>query len=561
MSDPAPHRGRRAAERLAGGLLLAAAVAPFWSARFLPLLDLPQHLGLAVAVARAGDPASPFAPYLAIDPWPVPYWAFDGLMWLLQQLFSPEVSAKLVLSGYAAGLPLAAAFLLRSLGRDPRWAVLAVPLVFSTNLFYGFLPFLVGTPLLLLALGLLDRHLAAERPGPGGAVLLAAAAVAVYLSHPQPFLLLGFAALLLLGLHWRGPGWAVRRALPLLPALGLFAAWVARAFLAPHPALQRPGYSWYGRPWQLGASWEPFGERVGRGMEHLFGSFSDRSDRWLGWALLALLTLAAAAARAGPAQAGADPSLRQRLRRRRGEVLCLAFLLLWLCLPYSVRGQWYLAPRYLVFAALLGPAFLRAPADGPRRWLLAAGAALALLVCGNAASKVRAFQPEMAGLDEVLSRAEQGGRLAGLLFLHRIEDGAVREIEPGPVRHPGLDPDQPRPAEQRISTLHHAPAWYQVWRGGDLGMSFAGLPSNPVRYRPGMQAPFPLEWRPEDFDFEAMGRFYDWYLVRGAPPGFAAALARHAAPVARSGRWELWRRAGPAPGGGASGAQAPSRSR
>lgn len=549
MTDPAPHRGWRAAERVAGALLLAAAVAPFWAARFLPLLDLPQHLGLAVAVAGAGDPASPFARYLEVDPWPVPYWTFSGAMWLLQKAFSPEVAGKLVLSAYAAGLPLAAGFLLRSLGRDPRWAVLAVPLAFSTNLFYGFLPFLVGTPLLLLALGLLDRHLAAERPRAGGAGLLAAAAVALYLSHPQPFLLLGVAVPLLFSLHWRGPGWAARRALPLLPALALFAAWIGRSFVAPHPAFRRPGYSWYGHLWELGASREPFRERVGRGMEHLFGSFSDRSDWWMGWALLALLALSGVAARPPAAQPGPRPPFRERLRARRGEILCACFLLLWLALPYSVRGQWYLAPRHLVFAALLAPAFLRAPADGPRRWLLGAGAALALAFCGNAASKVRAFQPEMAGLEEVLSRAEPGGRLAGLLFLHRLEHGAVREIEPGPVKHPGLDPDQPRPVEQRISTLHHAPAWYQVWRGGDVGMSFAGLPSNPVRYRPGRQAPFPLEWRPEDFDFRTMGPFYDWYLIRGAPPESAAELARHAAPVARSGPWELWRRAAP-PGGG-----------
>ncbi|HEU4383053.1 MAG TPA: hypothetical protein VFR85_06045 [Anaeromyxobacteraceae bacterium] len=546
MIDPARQRGARAAEAIAGALLLAAAVAPFWAGRFLPLLDLPQHLGLAAAVARAGDPASPFAPYLAVDPWPVPYWGFYGLMWLLQRAFSPEVAGKLVLSAYAAGLPLAGGFLLRSLGRDPRWALLSVPLVFSTNLFYGFMPFLTGTPLLVLALGLLDRHLAAERSGPGGAALLGFAALAVFLSHPQPFLLLGFAALLLFGLHWRGPGWAARRALPLLPALALFAAWLGRAFLAPPPPFRRPGYSWYG----LSASWEPIRDRVGRGMEHLFGSFSDGSDRWLGWALLALLVLSAAArprpAPAGaPARAGAEPALRERLRERRGEVLCLGFLFLWLVLPYSVRGQWYLAPRYLTVAAVAAPAFLRAPPAGPRRWLLAAGAALALAFCGNAAWKIRAFQPQMAGLEEVLSRAEPGGRLAGLLFLHRAPGGAVQEIEPGPVRHPGLDPDQPRPGEQRIASLHHAPAYYQVWRGGDLGMSFAGLPGNPVRYQPGMQAPFPPEWEPGRFDLETMGPWYDWFLLRGAPPDFAAALARHAVPVARSGRWELWRRAPP----------------
>ncbi|HET6923531.1 MAG TPA: hypothetical protein VFI16_10335, partial [Anaeromyxobacteraceae bacterium] len=543
--------GARPAERLAGALLLVAAAAPFWAGRFLPLLDLPQHLGLAAAVSAAGDPAGPWARYLEVDPWPVPYWAFYGVMWLLAKAFPIEIAAKLVLSGYAAGVPLAAGWLLGSLGRDPRWAVLAVPLVFSTSLFYGFVPFLVATPLALLALGLLDRHLAAERVAPGRAAALAAAAAAVYLSHPQPFLLLGFAAPILAGLHWRGWGWAARRCLPLVPALGLFAAWIGRAFVAPRPGFERPGYSWHGRLWELGASWEPFRERVGRAMQHLFGSFSDRSDWWLGWALVAWLALSAAACRRpGPGDGGAGPPLRARLRARRGEVLAASFFLLWLALPYSVRGQWYLAPRYLAFAGLLAPAFLRARPEGPRRWLLAGGAVLALAFCANAALKIRAFQPEMAGLEAVLARAEPGGRLAGLLFLHHLEAGAVQELEPGPVTHPGLDPDQPHPAEQRISTLHHAPAWYQVWRGGDLGVSFAGLPSNPVRYRPGMKAPFPLEWQPERFDLEAMGPSYDWFLVRGTPRGGAAAIAAHAELVARSGRWELWRRAAaPAPAG------------
>ncbi len=547
MTDPAPSGAARAAEVLAGALVLAAAAATFWAGRFLPLLDLPQHLGLAAAVSAWGDPASPWGRYLEVDPWPVPYWTWYAAMWVLAKAVPLEIAAKLVLSAYAAGLPLAAGFLLRSLGRDPRWAAFAVPLVFSTNLFYGFMPFLVGTPLMLLALGLLDGHLAAERAAPGRAALLAAAAVAVYLSHAQAWLLLGFAALVLGALRWRGWRWAASRSLPLLPALGLFAAWLVRDFAAPRPGFRRPGYSWYGRPWDPGMSWEPFRERVGRAMEHLFGSFSDRSDWWMGWALLALLAAAAATGRAAAGEPRAGP--RAWLVARRGEVLAACFFLLWLVLPYSVRGQWYLAPRPLVFAALLAPAFLRAPARGPRRWFLAGAAALALALSADAALEIRAFQPEMAGLEEVLAHAAPGGRLAGLLFLHRFEGGAVQELEPGPVKHPGLDPDLPRPAEQRISTLHHAPAWYQVWRGGDLGVTFAGLPSNPVRRRPGMEAPFPLEWQPERFDFETMGPYYDWFLVRGVPWGKAAEIDRYAERVARSGRWELWRRRA----GGASG--------
>jgi hypothetical protein len=98
--------------------------------------------------------------------------------------------------------------------------------------------------------------------------------------------------------------------------------------------------------------------------------------------------------------------------------------------------------------------------------------------------------------------------------------------------------------------LLHAGCYYQVRRGGDVSFSFAGLPSIPVSYRPGMQAPHPNEWAPQQFQWASMGRSYDYFLVHGRPwPGTdAARLAQWADLVAKAPSpagapaWELWRR-------------------
>src|SRR5262249_49168126 len=105
------------------GLMLLVVVAPLWVGRYLPFLDLPQHLALSAAIARYADPSAGFATYYQID-WSVtPYWAFYTLMHLLIAIgVAPLTAARLLLSAYAAGLPLSAAYLLASLGRDWRWA-------------------------------------------------------------------------------------------------------------------------------------------------------------------------------------------------------------------------------------------------------------------------------------------------------------------------------------------------------------------------------------------------------------------------------------------------------
>jgi hypothetical protein len=513
-------------ERAAAAVLLGAAAAPFWAGRFLPLLDLPQHLGLAAVLARAGDRSSPLAAYYAIDPWPTPYWGYYGSMWALTRIFPLELANRLVLTAYAVGFPLACAYLLASFGRDRRWAVFSVPLVFSTNLFFGFATFLVAVPLVLLGLGLTERHLAGERARARHAVPLALVAVLVYLGHAQAYLVLGLGVVVIGAVHARGLRWAAARSLPYLPSLALFAAWVARSFGAAHRIRGHTAeYTTLGGVGRLGAVYEPWQVVVRTMPERLLGAFTDRSDMRLGAALLAVF-LAALVTCYEPVKTnplsleGRGPgrgSVKAWLHAHRADVLVLALLASYLFLPMQITGQWYLNPRHLLFAALAAPLVLARPASGWRAWLAGAAAVVALLACLNTAAQVRAFQAQAGPFQRLELRLPRGGRVLGLPF-----DLGVA----GPVK---------------LWPFLHWACWQQILAEGDVGFSFAGLPGIPVRYQPGMQAPHPYEWRPWDFDWATMGGHYDAFLVTGMPRGRGGQeLRRHAVQVAKEGTFSLW---------------------
>ena len=517
-------------------LLLGACVAPFWSGRFLPFLDLPQHLGLAAVVARHHDPATAFARTYLVHGGVTPYWGYYGSMWLLGRALPLELANRILFSAYAVGLPLGAAFLLASFRRDPRWAVFTLPLVFSTNLFLGFASFLLSLPLALLALGLAERHLAAPRFRPGTALALAAAAALTFLFHAQSYLVLGLGALVLFAVHARGLRWAATRGLAFLPSLVLFALWFVPSFLT----AERGGveehtlrHRTYGGVGGLGAVYEPLRVALGRAPERVFGSFTDGSDRLLGVALAAAFVVAIVVAY-GPAPlpdplpaargegkcpaGGGEGPLRRFLLSHRCDMLVLVLLASYLLAPMEISGQWYVSPRQLVFAALGAPLLLARPARGWRVGPAAVAAALALATSLDAAWHVRTFQRQVGPFEEVAAAFPPAGRVLGLPF----DTGAA-----GPVR---------------LWPFVHFACYAQLFAGADVGFSFAGLPSIPVRYRPGQQAPHPYEWRPGDLDWATMGAAYDAFLVSGTPRGRGGEeLRRHAEPVARAGPFALWR--------------------
>ena len=167
--------------------------APLWVGRFLPLLDLPQHLAIATVLLHHDDPAWQLAAYFEPQPGELtPYWAhYLALEWL-GRVMPVDVAARVFLSLYVVALPFAAMALARALGRPPAVALLVIPLALNANLYYGFIAYCWSVVLMLWALALLARQLDAPRAARGAGLALLAGAL--FFTHVQSFAFLLLAA-------------------------------------------------------------------------------------------------------------------------------------------------------------------------------------------------------------------------------------------------------------------------------------------------------------------------------------------------------------------------------
>lgn len=499
--------------RTAFALALLAAVAPLWCARQLPMVDLPQHLHLISVLHRLEDPTTLYPQVFAARAELPPYLGYYHAVSLASWVVPLELANRLFLATMVAGLPLAMAFLLRSLGR-PRWpAVLAIPFAYGDSFGWGFVNSSASFVLALLSAGLFVRALTDAEHRRRWAAVQAGVLLAVVLMHVQGFLFLALALPFLL-LTTRVPEDAARRSLrPRLPALLstvpavlLFGVWGAGRLLATSEVQE-------GAPWKAwgpllsarNLAFKPLRQNLDEFPEVLANLLRDGADRWgaRAVALVAVLGLVLwiAGPRAGPRE---GPVERWRLAG-----LALLAWLLFLALPFDIRGAvYYLNTRYAHLAAPLALAAVPPVAARFRPVLLAAGALAALALAVPLGAGFRAFDLEAAPLLRFAEETPPGPRIMGLVF------------EPGSrvMRHP---------------VFLHAAAVPARLRGGVTNFSFARTPHSPVRYRGEPPPTFPSEWRPDGFRWDSMGPAYSHFLVRGVDPGavFGARLGREVTPV------------------------------
>jgi hypothetical protein len=502
----------RADERLrVATALLASAMmaAPLWVGRFLPLLDLPQHLAITTVLLRHDDPAWRLAAYFEPQRAELtPYWAhYLALEWL-GRLMPVDVAARAFLTLYVFALPWAAMALARALGRPPALGLLAVPLALNANLYYGFIAYCWSMVAMLWALALLARQLDAPRAARGAGLALLAGAL--FFTHVQSFafLLLAGAVLIVIARGGAAPhppesprvGARALRAWPLAPAtLALFLPWLYLSTTA------RPGAERYFPPLDdPRPKYEDPLRRVAGLPAAVAGSYQDGTDDGLLAAWAAVVAAAALAARREPAAPAA----------RSVFALVATALACYFALPVSIQGQWNIAPRFAWTAALLLPCLVRRPPG----WLPAATLALAAATGANAAWHHVRFDREAGPFDRALASLPRGARVLGLIYDPR---GQVLE------RWPYLHFEQ-----------------YAVVHGGGMAAhSFTANAPLPVRLRPAARVPAPGVWRPDEFRYDAHGRFYDHFLVRDrtgrhdARRTFGGAVDE----VFREGAWRVYR--------------------
>jgi hypothetical protein len=509
-------------------LACLAAVAPLWAGAELPLVDLPQHLHLISVLQRLEDPSTLYPEWFAARGQLTPYLGYYTAVGGLSRLMPLEAANRLFLSAYVAGLALSLAFLLRTLGRQPWAAALALPFAYGDSLAWGFINYCAALPLAVLACALFVKTLV-DAPrrrawGAGMAVTL----LAVLLMHVQAFAFLALALpalLLTTRVPEDAPGLPLRaRLVPRLPALasvvpgvGLFFAWVV--LRAGAPAEVEAGAPWKAwgpmlSPQNLG--WKSFAQNREDLLSLLANQLQDGSDRAvLGWVAGALGLAWAMGLLAPPEDTAGRWTGLPRLALLAGLALGLYFLL-----PFDIRGyMYYLNPRYAHLAAALCVVLVPTVRPKAEVALAAAGLAVALALAVPLWKGYAAFSGEAAGLRQVTAAAQPKARTFGLVF------NAASRVATHPV-------------------YLHAAARVAREQGGYANFSFALTPHSPVKYARPPPPTTSSEWRPQQFNYATMGPSYDHFLVKGPPPErlFGPLLGSELEVVARAGDVALVRR-------------------
>ncbi|WP_437337647.1 hypothetical protein [Sorangium sp. So ce394] len=498
-------------------LLAVAAIVPIWRVRFLPLLDLPNHLAAVHIWHHFDEPWTRYRDFYELSLRPAPYGAYHILTHLLAYAVDLEDANRIVLSGYVLGIPAAALGWAHRTRRSPWLSLLTFPLAFSLSWACGFLPFLVGISLLLAGVVALDAHL--ERPSPGRAAAVALLSVGCGLSHP--LILFGYyvcvAALMLCYL----PRWSrIARALPLFaPAVALL-AWQLVAFESPMVDL-RSGPRFQG-------AWVPWHEMLRSFPEYTLNSVSGELDTRLFWVLLAvasLLSLWSLARRFGlllPARDAAPPASSPlgRLHHHRSLVLCAAMVACYFLVPLHLARPfdwWFVSGRFSPLICFFGFLAIPAPLRGRSRLLMAPAAAVALVLPLHLSEKYASFDERLEPFARMVARIPPGAEVLFVSLPPRTDEALI------------------------IEGTNHFSSWVQVMRGGFSadGWHNVGFPFKLKR-----RLPAPPSNRGEWFKPDVHGVAYDYVILRNERPERPVFTAAHTSfrRIEREGAFTLYER-------------------
>jgi hypothetical protein len=169
-------------------LLVGWTCSPLWAAHYLPIQDLPQHLAAIRVLHSFGDARFDFARYFELQLFRTQYLVYYVAAHLLSYGFDLELANRILITGCVAGIPYALRSLLRSLDRDERFALFALPLTYNAHLILGFVNFLMAIGLALWGLSLAVRQHGS--PKTSRAIGLAIVSLACFYAHVVPFALL-----------------------------------------------------------------------------------------------------------------------------------------------------------------------------------------------------------------------------------------------------------------------------------------------------------------------------------------------------------------------------------
>lgn len=465
--------------------------------RYLPMVDLPQHYAMVSVFDHFRDPAYGFAERFTFDLAHRPYASVYLVAAGLAKVVPLAVAMRIVVAICTLLPVVGARVLLGATGRPRHLALFAVPFAFGSLWFWGFLNFIAGTGLLLVALALVVRI--AREPMRRTQVGLALLSLLILVTHVHGmFMLIALAPVLAWGFRrehaddtWWRP--VARAVAPIIPAtIGVLAFVIV---------------TWR----QATGTWE----RLDMSLVARVRAFPDFLAAGLPapWPLIACAVLVAVIALSLVLRdrAAAAPQ-RERI------ALALAFagqLLLYFVLPVNTPTATYVSARHALLIVLFGLPLLPAIRHAWSR--IALGALFAAAALTLALVEIARFDDEARSFDPILAVMKPNKRVAPLIF----------------------DKGSPYVSNKTFPYLHFA-AYYQARSGGDLARTFAVIWNVPVRYRTDYirhEVPEKVEWDPRLFSPSRDMPYFDYLLLRGQD--FTPRADSGLVVVARSGPWTL----------------------
>src|SRR5216684_284466 len=457
-------------------VLAVVAIAPVWSAQYLPTADGPSHLYNSWVLRELiGGRNAILAQAYAIDWRPHPNWSGHVVLALLMTLVPPLVAEKMLMSGIVLLFLYAIWRYCGTLGDDARaFAFLAFPFAYHLPLQMGFYNFSIGVALYFLILALWwERR---DRPDARTIATIAALLLLCYFSHVMPAILAaGSIGLLTLAtLPGRRMAVHARHLIALLPLVPLV-VWFACTrgiVLAPGTWSIRGHFSYIEQMWVI----------------LTFDGYQTR----LGFALFVMLAALIAVT-----------LVRRRWRWSESDafiVLTIAIIVIYLRAPNATSGGSMVLERMALFV-VLSPLVWLAPRL-PHRVTTALVILFALVSIGYSGYLVRRYRGLSRRTRELIQAAAPLGRNATMLPI-------VRDV---------------RPPGSIVPALAHA-IDYAILEKGDVDIANyeAGLGYFPVKFRPGVLLPeaSALQSQSTAIDFGPLAAraeyLFTWHLPQDAP--------------------------------------------
>lgn len=479
-------------------LITAVSLWPLWSTRFLAMQDYPQHLFLAEVIATFDDPAFNWREFYRVDLGFGPYMLWYVAMKLLGGVFGSETAGKLLFSLYILLISLLAlaARRLAPKGELPWGALLLFPCAFSQVYFLGFPNYIISLPLIFLALLDLDalsEGITVPRLARHGLYL-----VLLFLIHP--YSLLVYIALSLTS------GWVLREQRGELLRTILPALVMSLVFMAWYVAQHGPAAAPTAVPWSV--RWLPPHASLAFYLLQFTGMRFFNGPDWPSvgaWGAVAAICYLAWKHGDGKEQAA------RRFAAWYGASLAgMGILPFWL--GYYSYFNLRLAPvSYFALALMLCCVRIR----------LRQGVLLALCTLALQFQSIRLQKEIVLDTQTIVPIVSAARKNALVLPLVYQADSN------------SLDP-------YFFNEIHsHDADYLQLLVGGGANPTLFPNAMMPVQYRSRLMLPFPrtVAW----FSWSEHGAYYDYVLVREAPPEIYARLSETCDLVAKSGPWGLFK--------------------